>query len=574
MESKEILEILKSFEENDTYKKIFINGRWGIGKSFYTNQYICEKENAVYVSLFGKNKIETIQEEITKELFKKINSSKKFIKKGKELAKKITGSISCYGISINTPQMNSKSFIEEYSTILKNENNLIIVIDDLERKSREISIEDILGLIEELSLFENIKIVLIGDESKICDKDKEKWHSFKEKIIEKEYKVSKFSKDAIEEIIILQLQNYIKEEELRNFIYNFLEQYKIKNLRTIKKGINLFLEIENNHIYKNNESINLIILKNCMAVSIEVTEKLFEPIEENKDTNSTESFSKKLDEDIEMRINRHYFNSTFIINREAVLISYVLKIFKGDYIKKDIDEFNNIIEQYLNQKEEKNIFYLDEKSINQKVTEIYNKIITKKYKFSSLEQLIEDNYNMLHWYTVFEKQYDKENLKKEFVKILFNHYYNGNRENCYIDKFHLKFENCPELHEFIDQYNNEAKEKYYTDKMNYIGKMYEDKNYDINNLRWIEMAFIQSDKKVQFERFIKVARKDNYFIPDLSNEIDEKEWHWVHYVWNIFFEYMDKEYKEELNIFIETLKGNNKLKNLRIKILQDYKPLV
>ena len=57
---------------------------------------------------------------------------------GKELVKKISGSISCYGISINSPNVKAKSFIEEYHSILDKEDNLIIVIDDLERKSTKI----------------------------------------------------------------------------------------------------------------------------------------------------------------------------------------------------------------------------------------------------------------------------------------------------------------------------------------------------------------------------------------------------------------------------------------------------
>ena len=82
MESNNILQILKDFENNMTYKKIFINGKWGIGKSFYTNQYIKNKENAVYISLFGKDKMDIIQEEIAKELLKKT------LDKGKEVSKK------------------------------------------------------------------------------------------------------------------------------------------------------------------------------------------------------------------------------------------------------------------------------------------------------------------------------------------------------------------------------------------------------------------------------------------------------------------------------------------------------
>lgn len=69
--------------------------------------------------MFGKENIEVIQEEIAKELFKKANSKQKFWKKGKELAKKIKGSISYKGISIKSPEIKAKSVIEEYCSILK-----------------------------------------------------------------------------------------------------------------------------------------------------------------------------------------------------------------------------------------------------------------------------------------------------------------------------------------------------------------------------------------------------------------------------------------------------------------------
>lgn len=151
----------------------------------------------------------------------------------------------------------------------KEEENLIIVIDDLERKSEKIRIEDILGVIEQLSLCNQIKIVLIGDESRVNEADKEVWKSFKEKIIEKEYKISKFSKEAINSIVISKLKQYIDEKEANDFVQNFIENFPIDNLRTINKGVNLFLEILNMGIYKECPNINLILLKSCMAVAIE-----------------------------------------------------------------------------------------------------------------------------------------------------------------------------------------------------------------------------------------------------------------------------------------------------------------
>lgn len=577
MESRDILKVLENFEKDSTYKKIFINGRWGIGKSFYTNQHIENKDNTVYVSLFEKDRIDIIQEEITKELLKKTNSKKKYLIEGRKLAKRISGSISFNGISINSPEVKTKSFIEEYHSILNEEENLIIVIDDLERKSSKIAIEDILGMIEQLSLYPKTKIILIGDESRINDDDKDIWQSFKEKIIEKEYKISKFSKEAINSLVISKLKKYISEQQLNDFVENFIEKFPVDNLRTISKGVNLFLEIVNTYLYNNYQNINIVILKSCMAVAIETTENLFKPSDENKETNNfTKNFVRSLDENMETRIERHYFNSSFMINKEATLIHYVLSIYEGNYTDDLINELNQVIEKYLSVKEEKDIFYLDEEKIKNIVCNKYNMIIENRYTYTCLEEFINDIYNILDWYNVFEIKYNEKELKEQFKVILFKNYYDS-KKNLYentIDRFELKYENCSKLKVYVDDYNKDAEEKYYTEKIKTIEKSFNENEYDVQKLKWIDSAFIQCNKETQFERFINKARKNNYFISDISGEISEEEWTWIQYIWNIFYKYMSQDYKDELNQYVNGMKGKNRLKDLRIEALQNYKPLL
>lgn len=578
MESKDILNILKDFESNNTYKKIFINGKWGIGKSYYTSEYVENKQNSIYISLFGKNSIEIIEEEIAKELFKIINSKQKFFKKGKELVKKISGTISCYGISINSPNVKAKTFIEEYHSILDKEDNLIIVIDDLERKSTKVTIEDILGVIEQLSLCKKIKIVLIGDETKINTEDKKVWTSFKEKIIEKEYNILRFSREAIVSLVVSRLNKYIDEEQLIRFIEEFFEKFPIDNLRTINKGVNLFLEIYTKYLDNNLRDINIVILKSCMAVAIEKTENLYEPkeLEENEKYDSYKSLEKSLDQDMETRIERHYFNSFIIINREAFLVHYVLKIFEGNYTQKLISEMNQSIEQFLYNKDEKNIFYLSEDKIKEIVKNKYNSILENKYNYTGLDQLTDDIYNIIDWYDTFEIEYSENKLKEMFKQILFENYYDKDKElyENTIDRCTLRYENCKKLKTYIDDYNKDAEEKYYMQKINNIGDAYTKKQFEVIKLRWLENAFIQSDKEIQFKRFILKARENNYFISNLSEEITEEEWRWNHYIWNIFFKYLPQEYKDELQNYANTLKKVNKIQEIRINLLQKNKPLV
>lgn len=574
MESKKILEILKQFSENDTYSKIFINGAWGIGKSYYTNKFIQNKSNNfAYVSLFGKSNFESIEIDLAKQLMKKLNGIKKSAKTIKNFIKKLSASVSFKGFSISSPELERKSLISEYSSLLDSK-QLIIVIDDLERKSGNIFIEDIMGIIEEFSQFNKVKLVIIGDENNMNCDDKTKWKKFKEKIIDKEFKITKFSNDSIDNIVNNEVCEYIESNEIENFINMFIKKHKINNLRTIIKGINLFKEIINNFIdIKNNKQLNLMLLKNCMSVAIECTENIYQPCEENKKRNP---FQYAIDEEITSRIIHHYFNSININNSDTCALYYVLKIYNCDYDDDTIKEFNDILNGYLNIKvEEKNIFYLSEKQITNKIFKLYNRIKNNKYNYSSLDKLIDDFYEICNWNDEFELQIDLDEISLHFNKILFLNFYSIEK-NLYknkIDRFQLKRRESLSLSKIIDNFNNAVDIKYSNDKFAEIKKSFENNECNEDLLEWLESRLIQDDKKIIMEHFINLCRENKYLIPDLSCEINDNIWSWTHKIWKLFYEKMAEEYKNELNEYVETLK-NNKLSTYRINALQQYRPLV
>ena len=458
MESKQIKLILKQFDATNTYKKIFINGDWGIGKSYYTNEYISENsDNIVYISLFGKSSFGAIENAITKELMNKLNKIEKFKKMAKHIAKGMSGSISLFGVSISTPEFNRKTLIEEFSTML-DEKNLIIIIDDLERKSGNILMEDIMGMIEEFSMFEKIKIVVIGDEKNIAADDLEKWKKFKEKIIEKEYKITTFSYDSIESLVIGRLEKYINKDLLKEFISSFLLKHSTNNLRTINKGINLFLEIVNNCLSESYvEKVYLCILKNCMAVAIEYTEELYKPNEDDKSSHDTSKlWLYSIDSDIETRILSHYFNSVFMNNKDSSILDYIIKLYSSEVNEELIKDFNSVLKNYISLDDEKNIFYLSQEDIIEKVTQIYNKLIEDKYKFTSLEEFIDDVYELMTWNKELRLDLNITAISEKFNTIMFNNYYDINKElyQNQIDRFSLKQRQSTELKELIDSFNS------------------------------------------------------------------------------------------------------------------------
>ena len=575
LESSAILEILNQLDNDNTYKKIFINGPWSIGKSYYVNKYIKEhNENFIYITLFGKTSFDSIENSVARELFKKLSSlnKKKIILH--KFVKNVKASFSICGFTINSPELSRKGLISEYSTLLESK-SLIIVIDDLERKSNNILIEDIMGMIEEFSQFNKVKIVIIGDENNMIDSDRKKWNRFKEKIIEKEYKIQKFSDESIRNLVTSEICSYIEEIEVTPFINDYIKKHDIRNLRTIIKGINLFKEVINNYVeIKENKKVNLLVLKNCMSVAIECTEEVYKP-DEKRDDN--DSFKYVIDEEINSRIMNHYFNSVFSNNDDTCILNYILDIYKCEYSADLKNKLNKTIDSYLEEKKpnEKDKFYLSIDKITFKINNLYKHMKNGKYKFITLDIFINDFYEILIWNSALELNLNLDEVASVFFDIMFKNYYDVNK-SIYENKiklFGFKFKESKILSDLAIEYNDKIKTKYLSDKLLNIEKTFKNLEYDCSLLEWLDSRFIDNDKEIVQEEFIKICRNNNYLVPDLSNEIDENTWSWFLEIWELFYKRMNEEYKVEFNLYVNSLKIN-KLVEYRINSLQQYEPLV
>lgn len=213
--------------------------------------------------------------------------------------------------------------------------------------------------------------------------------------------------------------------------------------------------------------------------------------------------------------------------------------------------------------------------IKQIVLNKYNWIIEEKYEYTCLDEFINDIFSILEWYDVFELECDNEKLKQSIFEILFENYYDKQKEfhENIVDRFELKFKENNKLKEYIEEYNKKVEEKYYEDKLEEIEKTFNDKEFDIGKVSWLSQVLIQENKEVHIERFMKKARKNNYFLVDMTEEISEDIWGWIHYIWSIFYKYMPQKYKDEINNYVDSIKNDNKLNNFRINILQQKRPM-
>ncbi len=212
-----IKERLKNIFKKDEPIIISINGKWGVGKTYFwhkSKEELTDKKTA-YVSLFGKEKIADIRTDIFLQVMSK---NEKIVTKTKELVKSIK--IPLIDISTLIASLDSQDF-----------KDIIVCFDDFERLS-SIKLEEVLGLISELKEQKQCKIVMILNEEELEPEDQETLSKYKEKIVDYEFNYDPSPSDSLN----------ILKDKLTVFkgypLEKYLIEHKVNNIRIISRIIN------------------------------------------------------------------------------------------------------------------------------------------------------------------------------------------------------------------------------------------------------------------------------------------------------------------------------------------------
>lgn len=218
----------KNIKEEKMGIAIAITGSWGVGKTYFWNKFredYPSKNKYVYVSLFGLESLGDLKTHI----YSNIENNHSSI----EIPRWIRGlpsilkdtRISQFGINASAKVFDSLMFNQV--------KDAVICFDDFERMSNKLDIKDVMGLANQLKLEKNCQIILILDESKTEDKNKEKYSEYKEKLID-------------ETIIINSVEPLIREntkdidKQLVDLMVKFADELKIHNFRFFQKVIKLY----------------------------------------------------------------------------------------------------------------------------------------------------------------------------------------------------------------------------------------------------------------------------------------------------------------------------------------------
>lgn len=565
-------------EFSDIYKCVLIKGEWGIGKTYFLRKkYLCDKKH-IYISLFGLNSIE----EVKIEIYSKLNRVLNFIINGVNRIKGSSINIPIGSISIPYLENDIEKAIEKKCKKEK----FIIVIDDLERKSSNIKMEAILGIIESISNIKNSLIIVVANENKIIEKEKSIYLNFSEKVIQKIYNVHRYSYTALDKILKNSIHAIDIDKELKEIISSatlkiFNSDY-VNNLRTLEKGLN-FVKLLIKHInfselgLTNKQIFELITIS--LAIVIEDIEKKYS----NKELKQKESLDKvdilesvlrEYKNELSRNIMKKYLKENELFSYKYTLIEFIINIYYDLDLNESFQKINNWYKDlYLikTKKEDIDNFYLGEDELRQRIEEFYSKYVLEKNDIIDVNNWLQ-KLNELYYYAEIIEAEDK--FKYEEINEAIDKYLE--KSEIVEDPRYLIRRNRPreirnkEMKKINEVLIFKITNKYYNNCIDSILEENEKGRFEIDKLESLKSLFNSNDFEGK-NKIIERIAKNSYFIPDLNYNLTQEKWNWIHSIWRIAQDYiihnnigLDNSFEKNVS---ELLKKSTKIGRYRIESL-------
>lgn len=336
------------------YQTILVDGPWGVGKSYEVSRALGGKEHVYCISVFGMHGSQDIYDELLAEIKDpedKFDWLGKIAKAGWAAAEAIDAGAAISG-AIGA-LVSAKDMV--LNTMTRHPDS-VVVIDDLERMSKNVDLQEVFGIVEEVRKKTRAKIILIANVSEMGEENREVFENFSEKVIDRRYQITEQAAD-------------IQWDELgidADFIKAFLSLHKVKNLRTLQKAEKFYEDILTYLDDGEDGEFKGEIQKICFSIVVEDVEKLYlaENVIDDRD-DSTRKLLKQFNQNFIRRVMNYYLTgiragSELVeriyqhYNNEAVMCPEALKeqyaIFKqrgekADYYKSD-EEMRQLLPGY------------------------------------------------------------------------------------------------------------------------------------------------------------------------------------------------------------------------------------
>ena len=564
MNVENLCEVFENFK-NDNNRAILVDGPWGVGKTYQILQFLkmdsSNKKNEnkiIYVTLFGKTTIDEIHTDIYSKLHPIKNGAKKVVQiipKVAPLFGTVGNIVSNMEFALNTNEQENDSIgknIEKAvqdvqsladninavsnneKTIKKTKNKTIVILDDLERiDSEKMPYGDLLGYINNLFL-QNIKVIVVCNSKEINGND---FTSFKEKVIDREYKISATNP----QIIVSYFDEY--SFVLKDYI---IEEFD-NNLRIALRVSNFYKEVMNQlsaYNKKYYEKIsNEVILFYCALVVTGCNSKKYTDAQNKPDAKKHLLFTLSDDENIQS-IAQSICN--YLVNKQPsahILDSLIFGLLEGYYyntyyrlapIFVDVKDLNDPFfeESFCLSDDEKKLLFTRQFEKIKDVPKISSRRITNvidamcRYeKFSDI-----DNREDVIIENLLEKGEEKE------IHYLMELSFGGcKRYLSFSKKMKSKYDS-KQISTMVNNLNDSYRNGKYTEVYDFLGEIERMSVFMVNNN-------LNND-------ILNAIKSNNFFIENLFDTREMSQWEVAHKICEVAIRFG---FTEDVAAYIESL---------------------
>ena len=176
-------------------KVIALTGKWGTGKSHLWREVKSAStdeavKGALYVSLFGLSDMNQVKLKVVQSALpsaEKNSAAWGNVRVGMEVARKVLTSLHKGFSALDELAMLA------VPSLLKNK---VIVLDDIERKHDKLSIDEVLGFIDEFTQQHGARFVLILNSDRLDDR--KVWDTLREKVVDQEIRLNTSTSEAFD----------------------------------------------------------------------------------------------------------------------------------------------------------------------------------------------------------------------------------------------------------------------------------------------------------------------------------------------------------------------------------------
>lgn len=237
--------IIRDFLLNNSEEVISIKGDWGVGKTYFWNEAVNQAKDApnfcrekyCYVSLFGITSLEQLKSTIFETYVDKDGIDKGFSFDNLKNKLPQLGRTSASGFSRFIDKLINKlsgdflpanllASVLPFSFHLVKD--MLICIDDVERKGDTLLMKDVLGLISFLKEDRNCKVALIFSDANFGKDDKKAYSHFREKVVDVELKFSPTPAEAADRV-------FTRPDAIDTQLKEFTSALQISNIRILRR---------------------------------------------------------------------------------------------------------------------------------------------------------------------------------------------------------------------------------------------------------------------------------------------------------------------------------------------------